>query len=317
MANFWQKFFSDRNTTTDSLESPILKETTLVAAATLDTVPLTPLTEEKNSNLSLSEVISSPEFKVAQKTDLGHQRQNNQDSLYTATAYIHTNQGLELFGLFIVADGAGGHQGGELASALAIRTAAGHVLKNLYLPDLSSKPSLASQIPLNQVLQEAVTAANQQVVEQLPGSASTFTMAVMMGRCIYLAHVGDSRAYIYHEGSLRKVTKDHSMVARLVEIGQITEEEAKEHPMRNSLYLAIGQPNKFEVASYIQSFPDKGILLLCSDGLWGTVPEPQMIDILASSTTLDEAADHLIDAANDQGGDDNITVVLVCLEDID
>lgn len=309
MSSFWQKLFGSKIQAADS------QATKPVSIAAKDTAPLPPLPQEAETSFF------TPGISVAQQTDLGQHRQNNQDALFTVTSYLETNQGTEPFGLFIVADGAGGHHGGELASALAIRIAAGHILENLYLVNLrpvstADRPTAQSaRPPLTEVLQGAVTKANDEILHQVPGSASTLTLAVMMGRGIYLAHVGDSRAYIYHQRTLQKITKDHSMVARLIEIGQITEEEAQEHPLRSTLYMALGQPNKIEAGTYIKSLPENGMLLLCSDGLWGGVPEVKIIDILASSSTSDEAVGRLIDAANDHGGDDNITAILVRFEE--
>ncbi|MFQ5577036.1 MAG: protein phosphatase 2C domain-containing protein, partial [Anaerolineae bacterium] len=182
-----------------------------------------------------------PGFHRAQKTDIGRQREQNQDSLYTVEAYIEANDGLEPFGIFIVADGMGGYKKGEIASELAVRASAGYILKNIYLPYLSKDQHGAAQIPINEVLTSAVIEANHTVLDHVPEAGTTLTIVVVMGRHAYLAHVGDSRAYLYHNGQLRQITQDHSLVARLVELGQATAEEAQTHPQRNVLYRAIGQ----------------------------------------------------------------------------
>ncbi|HEY84918.1 MAG TPA: serine/threonine-protein phosphatase, partial [Chloroflexi bacterium] len=182
---------------------------------------------------------------------------------------------------------------------------------NLYLPDLTRNENSASQLPINEVLNAAVIAANHAVLEQVPEAGTTLTIAVVTGHYAYLAHVGDSRAYLYHDGQLQQITQDHSLVARLVELGQATAEEALTHPQRNVLYRAIGQSGTLEVETYFQSLPVNAYLLICSDGLWGMVPDDEITHILASATTPEDGVDKLIDAANANGGDDNITAILV------
>lgn len=288
-----------------------LKPPTGSPESSTDTAPLPEITTP-DLTIPLS-MQTPPGFYVASKTDIGRQRETNQDSYFTAAAYIETNTGAEPFGLFIVADGAGGHHGGEKASDLAARTAASEVLNQLYLPSLDQDET--PQAPLNEVLQAAVHKANEMVVTDVAGAASTLTIALMMGRQIYLAHVGDSRAYIFHQGDLHQLTKDHSMTARLIEIGQLAADEAKDHPMRSTLYRAIGQTTRLEVDIYFRELPEDAYLFLCSDGLWGAVPETEISHILDTSIGQDEAVERLIAAANQHGGEDNITAVLISLKD--
>jgi protein phosphatase len=135
---------------------------------------------------------------------------------------------------------------------------------------------------------------------------------VIAGGTVALAHVGDSRAYaIYPEGHIQVLTRDHSLVKRLVELGQITPDEAAIHPQRNVLYRALGQVEPLE--SEILSFPTPpaGFLLLCSDGLWGLIPDEEMRTYVTAAASPTQACQALVEAANAAGGPDNITVVLV------
>ncbi|GIK40082.1 MAG: hypothetical protein BroJett011_39150 [Chloroflexota bacterium] len=254
-----------------------------------------------------------PGLHIGKLSDIGRIRDRNEDSFYTFESLLQHNDGQEPFGLFIVADGMGGHQKGELASSLAVRTAAECILKDIYLSYLANKSSGATNRPINEVLIEAVESANQAVQEAVPDGGTTLTIAVVMGNSAYIAHVGDSRAYWFNQGNLKQVTKDHSLVQRLVELGQETAEGALTHPQRNVLYRAIGQGTAMEVDIYVQHLPPGSSLLLCSDGLWGPVKNDKLREIMGASATPQEVCDRLITTANKNGGEDNITAVMVSM----
>jgi protein phosphatase len=216
------------------------------------------------------------------------------------------------FGLFILADGMGGHQGGELASALASRVVANYLVQQIYLPILRGVERGAEQKPLNQLVEAAIAQANQEVSRTLPGSGTTLTCGMVVGNRLFIGHVGDSRAYLLREGTdPRQLTDDHSFVRRLVDMGQLTPAEAEIHPQRNVLYRAVGQAAglDIDVSSLVVKSGDK--LLLCSDGLWGMVSEASIWHILANSPNPSDACVALIEAANQAGGNDNVTVILV------
>ncbi len=141
----------------------------------------------------------------------------------------------------------------------------------------------------------------------------SLTITVVMGNSAYIAHVGDSRVYWFNQGNLKQVTKDHSLVQRLVELGQETAEGALTHPQRNVLYRAIGQGTAMEVDIYVQHLPPGSSLLLCSDGLWGPVKNDKLREIMGASATPQEVCDRLITTANKNGGEDNITAVIVSM----
>jgi len=252
-----------------------------------------------------------PRLKVGWATDVGKVRRHNEDAALIITAAHDSDDALPTFGLFVLADGMGGHQAGEVASSLAARTVAHHIMRHLYLPTLINQERGADQPALNEVLVDAVQAANRAVADWVPSAGTTLTCALLLGPRAYIAHVGDSRAYIFTEDGLDQITHDHSLVDRLIELGQLTRDEAAIHPQKNVLYRAVGQSGLLEVDTYVRTIPPGGRLLLCSDGLWGTASETEMTDIVKTTSSLQSACESLVAAANRAGGPDNITAILV------
>jgi len=250
---------------------------------------------------------------VAAARDVGRVRENNQDSSFAMLTSLPRENGDICVGLFIVADGMGGHQGGELASRLAVRTVVNHVLSQLILPALDDSATEALQ-PL---MVSAVQAANQAIWDaaQALGSdmGTTCTAALLVGHSLYIAHVGDSRAYLYEPGGLRPLTTDHSTVGRLIQLGQLDPLEAREHPLRNQLYRTVGQQPHVPVDFIYQPVGQSSHLLLCSDGLWSLVDEGAMERALSQCQWPQDACDELIALANLTGGDDNISAIVVTL----
>lgn len=282
------------------------------SSASLD-VKTTPLSREHLRRFERKTTQYTPhQLLVGSGQSVGKQRDHNEDTLFVMHSVLSDGE-LDLpFGIFIVADGMGGHQHGEIASSMAARTMADHLVREVYLRVVS--PQKATMESLHEIMEEGIHKAQQAVVNQAPGGGTTLTVALVLGERITLAHVGDSRAYLVKsDGKLKlhAVTKDHSLVGRLIELGQITEEEAAVHPQRNVLYRALGQAEPFEPDLDIQTFPRPGYLMLCSDGLWGVVPEDEMRRIITNSTSLPDACHQLTAAANDAGGPDNISVILV------
>jgi serine/threonine protein phosphatase PrpC len=252
-----------------------------------------------------------PRLKVGWATDVGEVRRHNEDMALVITAAHDGDDALPVFGLFVLADGMGGHQAGEVASSLASRTVAHQIMHQLYLPTLISQNQDADRPVLNEVLVDAVRAANDAVASQVPGGGTTLTCALVIDSQAYIAHVGDSRAYLVTEAGLEQITHDHSLVDRLIELGQLTRDEAANHPQKNVLYRAVGQSGVLEVDTYVRTIPPGGRLLLCSDGLWGIVSEADMIRIVTTTPSLQTACEGLVAAANRAGGRDNITAILV------
>lgn len=253
------------------------------------------------------------QFLVASGQSVGRQRELNEDCLFTFTSTIAGNSSNPPFGLFIIADGMGGHQYGEVASNTAIRTISGYVMKKFH-NSLFSIPSQPVDESLQEIIQAAVMEAQRAVLREAPGSGTTVTAALVLGQQLTIAHVGDSRAYLlYNEQRMDPVTRDHSLVRRLEELGQITAAEAAVHPQRNVLYRAIGQGETLESDVVTTPFPIGGYLLICSDGLWGLVPDDEMRKIVYEAPNIQTACQNLVAAANNAGGPDNISVILAQL----
>lgn len=250
-------------------------------------------------------------FEIAWLSDKGRMRQRNEDALFVLSSEQEGSDSISPFALLVLADGMGGHQAGEQASALACRTASAYLLSELYIPLLEVRERASAQLTISEMLGNAVTRANRLVVQNLPGSGTTLTCGMILGSRLFVAHVGDSRAYLIRPPGLPKaLTHDHSLVSRLVEMGQLTTEEANTHPQRNVLYRAVGQTTTLEVDIFTETLEVGDYVLLCCDGLWGVVPEAEIAHIIYNAPSVHEAVHRLVEAANAAGGPDNITVIL-------
>jgi protein phosphatase len=250
---------------------------------------------------------------VVQNSHIGRVRQHNEDAWLVLDLSYRENDAHVMVALLILADGMGGHASGDLASALAARTAAACVMQDIMPSYLSPEVAGTPHYSLHEALVHAVQVANETVYRNLPHAGTTLTMALVLGRKAYVAHVGDSRAYVLENGTLRRITRDHSLAARLVETGQTISEEMV--GQRNILYRAVGHSNTIEVDTYTESLFDGSCLLLCSDGLWSKMSDAEIAEVLMGETDAQFAVNKLIAMANERGGEDNITVILaVCNE---
>jgi len=275
---------------------------------------------------------------VAGLTDVGRERELNEDRFYYKVVQSSEEGSL---GLFIVADGMGGHLAGEVASQWTVRTLK-RELAPLFRPqdpsvtrrlDAEALVAVGSGVTvrldetdLARLLQHAVERANQVLLgyarkhsEEAADMGSTLTLAVVEGNRATVASIGDSRAYLWRNGWLRQLTDDHSVPGALLRQGQITPEEADAHPHRHVLYRALGLKPGVEVDIYPSLALRHGdSLLLCSDGLWDMLaPAEKLATFLTPETSPLVTCHRMVDAANEAGGEDNITVVLVRVEDPD
>ena len=282
--------------------NPKAKETSSATEPALAKHPVT---------LAGAEISRPPGLWVGYASDVGQMRDHNED---TAVIFQPVQLGYDAsdtFGFFIVTDGMGGHEAGEVASSLAARLVSRHILERIFLPYFLNRTPDVSMAPPTEILRAAVQKANDQVHEQVPGGGTTLTCALVLGRRAFIAHVGYSRAYLLTRYDMHQLTHDHSYVGRLMELGELSPEEAAVHPQRHVLYRAIGQGDGLDIDTYHQPLPPGSRLLLCTDGLSGTVPEKEIGRIIASAVTPQAACDQLLDAANKAGGPDNITAVLI------
>lgn len=248
----------------------------------------------------------------AYRCDVGAVRQRNEDSCLVFVSETGGHFQMRPFGLYVVADGMGGHTEGHLASKTASRVFTQYVLDKLYLPLLQDRAILIGSKIL-EILEDAVHTAHAAVFQPEPdkNGGSTLTAALILGKELFLAHVGDSRAYLYCDGEMRTLTNDHSLVRKLQDRGQLTADEANRYQYRHILLRALGQEDMLEVDTFALTLPTSGKLLLCSDGLSGFVPEATLLEIIRQDETPRTLVDRLYDTAMNAGGYDNITAVVV------
>jgi len=256
-------------------------------------------------------IIEVPQFIVGCAQSLGKGREHNEDALFALSITLASNGEYLPFGLFIVADGMGGHKHGEMASNLAVRCTASQVIQKVLMSILALQPTAPSE-SIQEILELSVKEAHQTIIKKAPESGSTLTVILLLDKLMSIAHVGDSRAYIVSpEGTMQVLTHDHSLVMRMMELGQLTVEEALVHPQRNVLYRALGYGEPFIPDISTLPLPQTGFVLLCSDGLWGVVPQEEISRLIIDSPDIQIACQRLIDAANAAGGPDNISAILV------
>jgi protein phosphatase len=248
-----------------------------------------------------------------QVSDQGMVRLNNQDAVFSFFFSSVSVEEFPDFGVFVVADGMGGHQEGEKASAITARIVANYIVQKIYVPMINGQDmNDADQPTIVEALVAAVQEANTKVREQVADGGTTLTAVVVRGEAAHIAHVGDSRAYwISSHGDIEQITRDHSVVQRLIELDQLTPEEAETHDQRNVLYRAIGQNEEVEVEIHRKRLLPDSYILICSDGLWNMVTNDEIREIIQASVTPQEACEKLVALANTHGGTDNITVNLI------
>ncbi len=238
--------------------------------------------------------------------DTGLIRKLNEDSIFCSCFELQTHDGTLQAGLFAVADGMGGHNAGEIASSLAIRSFSTECLRGLLDP--------GAAIPLT-TLANAFSRANSDVLDaaagrELQGMGTTLTAAVIIGQNLFIAHVGDSRCYIINSRETLQVTRDHSIVQQMVDAGMITQQEARAHPRRNEITRVLGysrdtSPDLMQIRLY-----DGDSILLCTDGLCGVLTDEKIAETVLGTADLTQACQDLANRANLAGGPDNISIIM-------
>lgn len=258
------------------------------------------------------------------RSDTGRTREHNEDTflvadLTEAQAIVHSERRPMPLGerglVLLVADGMGGAAAGELASAMAADLIHGH-LRGTW----AREPEPPSPERFVRCLREAVELANLQIHgyarshPELRGMGTTATVAGVLGQTLYLAQIGDSRAYLVREGRAVQLTKDQSLTQRLVDAGELTEAEAATSTRKNIILQALGPDPRVKVDLTVQELAAGDLLVLCSDGLSNLVPREEIAALAQTHRPLEALADALIELANARGGPDNITVVLARFE---
>jgi PPM family protein phosphatase len=246
------------------------------------------------------------------RTSMGQVRENNEDTvhLWTRDDYV----------LAVVADGMGGAVAGEKASQMAVDA----IKDGLSIRDSNSPEAIGTMgdDSLSEKLRDAIRIANQHIMEsaaaapELKGMGTTVTLAFVRKTNAVVAHVGDSRAYLVDglDHAINQITADHSFVEALLAAGHITQEQAEEHPMRNVLYRALGQAENLDVDVYFTRLHVGDRMVLCSDGLTRHVKPAEIAELAMSDSNPDVASQKLIDLANKRGGEDNVSVIVISVE---
>jgi len=239
-------------------------------------------------------------------TDVGQRRDHNEDSLLVD----------EALALFVVADGMGGHAGGATASRLAVETIRGELQAlKASKPELFGSEAEGEENPLPDALGRAVERAGAVIFEaaqadsELTGMGTTVTAALIDGRSAFVAHVGDSRAYLLRGGHIYQVTQDHSLVAEQLRVGAISEEEARNSRFKNIITRSVGFERDVLVDLMGLELEPGDALVVCCDGLSNLVEDKEILALVQAGGV--DAAQALVDLANERGGDDNITVIVV------
>ncbi|MEI3395015.1 MAG: Stp1/IreP family PP2C-type Ser/Thr phosphatase [Clostridia bacterium] len=236
------------------------------------------------------------------KSDQGKVREMNQD-------YYYISNSLDEIQLYILADGMGGYNGGEIASKLAVETAKNYIKNNF-------KDIEKDRDSIIQLLGSSMEYANMVVYEkskenpELQGMGTTLEICLIYNNKVYIGHIGDSRIYRIRKEFIRKLTQDHSYVQKLVKEGTITKEQAAHHPQKNMLMKALGCNAFVEPDVMVKGFLKDDILIMCSDGLTNMIDQ-ETIYQMASKKNIEQASKDLVQRANDNGGYDNITVVII------
>lgn len=259
-------------------------------------------------------------MEIGRACNVGRVRKLNEDSLLCLQFEAKFHQGDESAGLFVVADGMGGHNAGEIASECGIKTFVRECVSRLFAivdQSVTKDDDALTIMSPDKILNLATNEANNVLFEMsqqrqvLHGMGTTITAALITGRDLYISHVGDSRCYVINERETVQITKDHSLVQEMVDAGLLTSEEARTHPKKNVITRVVGYYQEIEVDNeHYQLFQGDNILL-CSDGLWGVLDDKRITEIVLTADTPQQACDELVAQANELGGPDNISVIIV------
>ncbi len=232
-------------------------------------------------------------------TDVGQARRDNQDYVFASLQPIGN-----LPNLFVVADGMGGHNAGDYASRCAVQTIVEDAEKNMSFNPIK-------------IVRHAIEKANEQIVKDshenpdLYGMGTTVVAVTIVGNYAYVANVGDSRLYLADKEELQQITRDHSWVAEMVRRGEITKEEAQTHPEKNIITRAVGTSEEIIIDFFDVELEEENKILMCTDGLSNMVEDAEIHNILVSANDIKESAMELVNRANENGGTDNISVIII------
>ena len=240
-------------------------------------------------------------IKAYARTDKGNVRENNED-------YFYISNSLDEVQLYLLADGMGGYNGGEIASKLAVQTAKNYI-ENNFKDIEKDKDSIIQLLGSSMEYANMVVYEKSKETPELQGMGTTLEICLIYNNKAYIGHVGDSRIYRVRKQFIRKLTQDHSYVQKLVKEGTITKEQAEHHPQKNMLMKALGCNAFVEPDVMVKGFLKDDIILMCSDGLSNLVDQETIYEM--ASKNIEQGTKDLVQLAKDRGGYDNITVVII------
>ena len=299
-----QKNASSRNELLDSVRGPNATRRLNGATTKLQPLPTVklkdmPVPSSRTKAPRPQKTVTSSNVRLdwCGSTDIGMVRDHNEDYYFC--------YGIDDTGLFVVADGMGGHDAGEVASKLAVE---------MVCREMRARAEKQQMDPVT-MIRESILRANKEVIREGMSKGSnmgtTLGVAFVTDDRAYVGSVGDSRVYWIENGSIKQVTEDHSLVAKLVKVGKITKDEARNHPKSNLLYRTIGSEEAVAVDTFEVNVRKGGCLLMCTDGLWGEVTDEDLHKVCVTEKDAKSACSKLIAMANENGGKDNITAVMV------
>lgn len=252
-------------------------------------------------------------MKIAYKSDIGKVRDLDEDSILVIRIDSVYSSLQQERALFILADGMGGHNAGEVASSLAVRKTAEYLF-----PVLISSGDFDWHLALRSGIEESNISILDYSTKnpEFGGMGTTIVVAILIDRKLYVGNIGDSRLYLINKNrkKIKQITKDHSLVQKLVDSGQIKKEDAKFHPQKNIITMALGCFPEVDVDTFELDLEKEDIILLCCDGLTDVVDDDEINNIVLINEDVKKACDELVRAANDKGGHDNISVILFNLK---
>jgi protein phosphatase len=270
----------------------------------------------KRYNTRVQNVRKNLLFDTASLTDPGMVRENNEDCSYVFDADKDDIVGAPSYGIYIVADGLGGHQAGEVASNMAVQ-----IISATLKDNLSHKGKIS---PPSELIAQAIEKANTEIYNnahsntQLSTMGTTVTLGLRLNSDIYLGHLGDSRAYLIRKGRIRQLTEDHSVIASLLKAEIITEKDVRTHPDRGKIFRCLGISPQILADTYNKAnkngklnLHDGDSLVFCTDGLTGHVSDEEILECINEVEDAQSICRSLVDKANERGGEDNISIVVV------
>jgi len=254
-------------------------------------------------------------FETAFKTHTGMIRSNNEDSLFVVDKRFAKTFRYETYGIYIIADGMGGHEGGEIASEIATRVVSTYMSDNIAKIGKYQNPSTLVKTAINEANKKIYQVAKEH--RELQSMGTTMTMGLRLDNELYIGHAGDSRAYLLRGREIKQLTSDHSLTAYLIEEGAISVEDAILHPERGVIFRYLGIADEVNIDTQVQGDQEDRLLLeegdcliLCSDGLTNCVKDKEIYNNVRKYIESDDVCNSLVDLANSRGGTDNISVIV-------